>query len=571
MAGVIPGHFMMPPPSRFGRRAGHFLCVFARQRRANTLSFADAKCIPGVRIVARILLIDDDGAGREMAAYNLRKARHRVDEAADGHSGIDCFAAQRHDVVITDVRMPEMSGIDVTREVHELDASVPVLVITAFGNIETAVEAMKAGAFDFLPKPFNRDQLLITVDKALEHKRLENENRELKRRLAGVERSIVFASPAMQELLAMTDRIAASEASVLIAGESGTGKELIARRIHSRSPRVDKPFITVNCGAIPADLIEAELFGHEKGAFTGADRAREGRLRQADGGTLFLDEVAELPPSMQVKLLRFLQEGTVDPLGSDATVSVDVRVIAAGNKDLHDEIKAGRFREDLYFRLNVIELSLPPLRERREDIAVLLQHFIDEFAAGRELEVSPELLHEVERRPWPGNVRELRNACERMVVLCTGETLTPDLLPPFEESGSADTTTQEYGTEAAAAASVPAAAGQPAATETAEASPVTETENPATAQGLPAREAGEASASHLAGSETSVMFPQAGRNSPWPELPEDGLSLLDLEKSVIQRVLTIKGGNVSEAARYLRIPRHILVYRISKYGIVRPR
>ncbi len=452
--------------------------------------------------MARILLIDDDPGGREMAAYNLRKAGHRVDEAADGRSGLDFFLSSRHDMVITDVRMPEMSGIEVAAAVHEADAEVPVLVVTAFGNIETAVEAMKAGAEDFLLKPFSRDQLLLTVDKALGHKKLEHENRELRRKLAGVERPLIYRSQAMKAVVDMADRVAASDASVLISGESGTGKELVARRIHSRSTRSDRPFVAINCAAIPADLMEAELFGHERGAFTGADRARPGRFRQADGGSLFLDEIAELPRPLQGKLLRVVQEGSVDTVGADHSVNVDVRVIAASNRDLNSEVEAGRFREDLYFRLNVIELTVPPLRERPDDISPLFEFFTDEFSAGRDLSVEPELLAALQSRAWPGNVRQLRNLCERMVVLCTGGTLHAADLPAEPGGGPAPS--------------------------------------------------------------------QVGDIDSWPALPAAGLSLLDLEKRVIERVLEMKKGNIAESARYLRIPRHILVYRIEKYGIERP-
>ncbi len=452
--------------------------------------------------MARILFIDDDAGGRQMAVYNLRKAGYQVDEAENGRQGLERFRPESHDLVVTDVRMPEPSGIDVTRTLKERAPDVPVVVITAFADVDTAVAAMKAGALDFVIKPFGRDQLVMTVQRALEHRQLERENRELKRRLLGIERPIIYRSQAMADTVATADRVAQSQASVLVTGESGTGKELIARRIHARSQHDEGPFVVVNCTAIPAELVEAELFGHEKGAFTGATRARAGRFRQADRGTLFLDEVGELPLAVQGKLLRVLQEGVVDVVGADQPVSVDVRIIAATNRDLRGAVNEGAFRQDLYFRLNVVEISVPPLRSRPEDIAILAEHFVREFAAGQEIAISDQVLAELQRRDWPGNVRELRNACERMVVLCQGDTLALDALPE------------------------PAPGRTPQRTD--------------------------------------------GSLENWPELPADGLSLLDLEKNVIQRAFALKKGNISETARYLRIPRHILVYRIEKYGISRP-
>jgi len=299
----------------------------------------------------------------------------------------------------------------------------------------------------------------------------------------------------------VVDRVAATDATVLITGESGTGKEVLARRIHVRSPRAEGPFVVVNCAAIPAELLESELFGHARGAFTGAVRDRAGRFRQASGGTLFLDEVAEIPAALQGKLLRALQERVVDAVGADAPVPVDVRIVAATNRDLGARIREGTFREDLYYRLNVVELVVPPLRERPDDIPPLVTRFVSEFAAGREIAVPAAVVAELSKRPWPGNVRELKNACERMVILCRGDEVSLDDLPP-----------------------APRAAG-----------------------------AGTAE-------DTSASF---------PPLPSEGLSLVDLEKRVIERALRMKGWNITQAALFLRIPRHILVYRIGKYGLRR--
>jgi len=451
--------------------------------------------------MARILFIDDDAAGRQMAVYNLRKAGHVVDEAEDGRRGFEVFDEASHELVVTDVRMPGMSGVEVTRKLHERAPECPVLVITAYADVETAVEAIKAGAYDFVQKPFSRDQLQLVVERALQHRRLTLENRELRRQVRGIERPIVHGSAIMAETIAMVDRVAPSEASVLVTGESGTGKELVARRIHGRSNRADAPFVAVNCAGIPAQLIEAELFGHEKGAFTGAGRARSGRFRQANGGTIFLDEIGELPLASQAKLLRVLQESVVDVLGADEPVAVNVRIIAATNKDLRAEVEAGRFREDLFFRLNVVEIRVPPLRARREDIPELVRSFIVEFSAGEALAVPEEIMDALVARRWVGNVRELRNACERLVILSPTGELTASALPP--EGGISSE--------------------------------------------QPAWEAGQGL-----------------------RLPPEGISLLDLEKTVIEQALARAGGNVSQAARYLRIPRHILVYRIDKYGIKRP-
>lgn len=448
--------------------------------------------------MARILLIDDDAGGRQMAAYNLRKAGHVVTEAEDGAQGLQHFADASHDLVITDVRMPGLSGVEVTAKLNEQDPETLVVVVTAFGNIETAVIAMRAGAHDFVLKPFSREQLLMVVDKALAHRSLAQENKALRREVRGIERPLIYASEQMQATVQMADRVATSDATALVTGESGTGKELIARRIHARSARDSGPFVPVNCAAIPEALVEAELFGYVQGAFTGADQARAGRFRQAQGGTIFLDEVAELPLQTQVKLLRVLQEAMVDVLGADEPIAIDVRVIAATNKDLRAEVAAGRFREDLYYRLNVVEIEVPPLRTRTDDIPELVQYFVETFSKGRDLRVSEAALSSLMSRPWPGNVRELKNACERMVVLCSGAELSVDVLTVHKESNT------------------------PNASE-----------------------------------------------GPWADLPPEGLSLLDLERSLIERVLALKQGNLSEAARYLRVPRHILVYRVEKYGILR--
>jgi two-component system NtrC family response regulator len=452
-------------------------------------------------LAGRILFIDDDAAGREVALFNLRKAGYEVTPAEDGAQGLSAFAASPFDLVITDLKMPGIPGMEVLRKIRAGSPDVPVLVITAFGNVETAVAAMKEGAYDFIGKPFHREQLLLAVEKALDRRRLAAEVRDLRIRASGVGRDVVSDSAAMRRLLDVADRVAATEATVLITGESGTGKEVLARRIHVRSPRAEGPFVAVNCAAIPAELLESELFGHARGAFTGAVRDRAGRFRQASGGTIFLDEVGEIPPPLQGKLLRALQERMVDAVGADAPVPVDVRILSATNRDLRARIREGSFREDLYYRLNVVELAVPPLRERPDDIPPLVERFVSEFAGGREITVPAAVVAELARRPWPGNVRELKNACERMVILCRGDEISLDDLPPAPSGSGAGT----------------------------------------------AEEASAAS----------------------PPLPAEGLSLVDLEKRVIEGALRMKGGNITQAALFLRIPRHILVYRIGKYGLRR--
>ena len=449
----------------------------------------------------RILFVEDDQAGRELGEFNLRRAGYTVDACATGEAGIEAFDANRHTLVITDLRLPGGSGLDVLRAVKQQAPNVPVLIITAYGNVDVAVEAMKAGAYDFIGKPFNRDHLLFTVERALESASLRAEVTELRRRASGVERHVVARSAAMQRVLEVTDRVARSEATVLVTGETGTGKELIARRIHARSARAEGPFVAVNCAAMPADLLESELFGHEKGAFTGATKARLGRFRQATGGSIFLDEVGELPRALQGKLLRVLQERVVDVVGADAPVAVDVRVVAATNQDLAEQVASGTFREDLLYRLNVVEIRVPPLRERPEDIEPLTRHFVEQSGRGRDVELTDEVLAALQRRRWPGNVRQLENACERLVLLSPDGTLRASDLPTVSERDSAP--------------------------------------------------------------------PPLGELNEWPPLPESGLDLVDLEKRVIERALAFKAGNITQTARYLGVPRHVLVYRMSKYGIHR--
>ncbi|MBA2848921.1 sigma-54-dependent Fis family transcriptional regulator [Thermosulfuriphilus ammonigenes] len=445
---------------------------------------------------ARVLLIDDDESFREVMLFNLQEEGLEVDVARDGHEGLNLFFKKDYQLVITDLKMPGADGMEVLRSIKQRSPEVPVVVITAFGDIATAVQAMKEGAYDFLPKPCERDHFKLVVKKALEHFRLKREVQDLRQQLAGGPPELVFQSRAMEKVVALADKVAAYEATVLILGESGTGKELLARRIHHQSPRARGPFVAINCGAIPRDLLESELFGYRKGAFTGADRDKKGRFELANGGTIFLDEIAELPLELQVKLLRVLQERTIDVLGAEGPRPVDVRIIAATNRDLEKMVKEGAFREDLYFRLNVFPIRIPPLRQRPEDIPVLIRHFLKVYGPGRRWRISPAVMNRLKGLSWRGNVRELENICQRMVLLAEGEEITEELLDYLDL---------------------------------------------------------EAPMSNLASTGIS--------------LPPEGISLLDIEKEVIIKALEMNNYNQSQTARFLRIPRHVLLYRIEKYQI----
>jgi len=381
-----------------------------------------------------ILVVDDDTAHRTMLRTLVGGWGYEISEADDGEAAIRLVRERAYDLVLMDVRMLKVSGLEALAAVKTINPAIPVVIMTAFSSVETAVAALKQGAHDYLTKPLDFDKLRVTLERSMEHTRLKAENRALRAELAGrFERSrIVGRSPAMLRLLDTVAQVAPSEATVLISGESGTGKEVIAGALHVNSARRESPFVSLNCAAITESLMESELFGHEKGAFTGAERRREGRFQQADGGTLFLDEVSEMPLSMQAKLLRVLQEREFTRVGGDSLLRVDVRVVAATNTHLPDRIAAGRFREDLYYRLNVVALRLPPLRERREDIPLLAQHFLEMFAAKNRSPVkgfSPQAMDRLIRCEWPGNVRELMNAVERAVVLARADYLTAEDFP----------------------------------------------------------------------------------------------------------------------------------------------
>jgi two-component system response regulator HydG len=375
---------------------------------------------------ATLLVADDDPAVRQGLERTLTREGYRVLLASDGQAALERLQGGGVDLVLSDLKMPGLNGLELLRAAKVVAPEVDVIMLTAFGTVEEAVRAMKEGARDFLTKPFQRAQLIRVIHQALEHRALVEQNRALQRRLDDLLRqgNIIGASPAFRRMMTLVDQVASSSATVLVQGESGTGKELIARAIHEKSPRHAGPFVAVNCAALPETLLESELFGYEKGAFTGAAARKEGRFELADGGTLFLDEVADLSQLTQAKILRVLQEGEFERVGGTRTLRVDVRIVAASNQELAGLVRERRFREDLFYRLNVITITVPPLRERREDIRVLAEHFLRVYAAknNRRLDegCSEEALRRLEGYSWPGNVRELENVIERAVVLARG-------------------------------------------------------------------------------------------------------------------------------------------------------
>lgn len=382
----------------------------------------------------KILIVDDEQSHRTMLKAVLSMEGYVISEADDGISAIKAVENEPFDLVLMDIRMTDMDGIEAMREIKKISPSIPVVMMTAYASVKTAVEALKSDAYDYLTKPLEIEELKILIQKALDHYRLHEENVFLKERLA--DRfdfsKVIGKSRPMKDLFETLSLIAPSDATVLIFGESGTGKELVANAIHQNSLRVEKPFIKVSCAALPETLLESELFGHERGAFTGALTRKAGRFQLANGGTLFLDEVSEMSSATQVKLLRVLQEREFEPLGSTKTIHVDIRLITATNKDLEAEVREGRFREDLFYRLNVIPIRLPSLRERREDIPLLAEHFFRHYQEKNRSSVRgylPKTMDTLIRYDWPGNIRELENTVERAILLCRSEYIMPEDLP----------------------------------------------------------------------------------------------------------------------------------------------
>ena len=384
--------------------------------------------------IERVLVVDDDAPTRELLFEILTRHGCEVLLAADGDQAVKHLEREELDLVLTDVRMPGLSGMDVLGRAREVDRDAPVILMTAYGTIESAVEAMKCGAFDYIVKPVSPDRVDLMLQRVSEWSSLVRENRYLRSQLAGQEAAdeMVGRHPRLVEVIETVRRVAQSKATVLVQGESGTGKELIARLVHYSSPRCENAFITVNCAALSETLLESELFGHERGAFTGAISRREGRFELAHGGTLMLDEISEIPPPLQAKLLRAVEEEEFERVGGTRTIKVDVRLVCTTNRDLTREVAEGRFRDDLYYRLNVVPVVLAPLRERRDDIPLLATYFVRRFArenASPARRVTKEAMQLLKQAPWPGNVRELRNAIQRAVVLATSEEIGPDDLP----------------------------------------------------------------------------------------------------------------------------------------------
>jgi len=386
-----------------------------------------------------VLLVDDEPANLDSLERIFAREGYRTLRAESAAAALELLRGGSVDVVLTDLMMPGLSGQELLKGVRAVAPEAEVVLMTAYGTVEAAVAAMKDGAYDFLTKPLKRHAVLKSVAQALEKRRLVRENKQLRARLAGGASPIVGQSPALRATLDVIRQAAPSSATVLLLGESGTGKELFARALHDHSARAQGPFVPINCAAIPETILESELFGYERGAFTGATQRKEGRIERAQAGTLFLDEVGELSPAVQVKLLRFLQEGEIERLGGSAALRVDCRVVAATNRDLGAQVKEGRFREDLFYRLNVIQVVLPPLRDRTEDVPLLADHFVARYAAKNAKPVralTPAALEALEAYSWPGNVRELENAIERAVVLSQGPELDVDALPQAVQNAS---------------------------------------------------------------------------------------------------------------------------------------
>lgn len=450
-----------------------------------------------------ILLVDDNESQRRVIEFWLKEEKYDVASAGSAEEALLLAAERPFDLVISDIKMPGLNGLELLARLHDRAPEVPVILMTAFGTVSDAVAAMRMGAYDYVLKPLNEDALKVIAAKALEHRKLITENRYLQAFAEKVARfeNLIGHSKKMTELFDLARQVAQRESTVLILGDSGTGKELLAKAIHLNSPRRRGPFVVVNCGAIPENLIESELFGHKKGAFTGAIADRVGKFEAANGGSVFLDEVSELAPALQVRLLRVLQEREVDKVGETRPLSVNVRVIAATNRNLTTMVQDGSFREDLFYRLSVVTLRVPPLRDRREDVPLLVEHFLNKLTLRYSLSprcVHPQAMELLAGYNWPGNVRELENALESVVVLTNKEEIAPDDLPDnIRQQGS------------------------------------------------------RISKIHL-------------------DIPDDGISLEEVEKELLVKALEKTGGNQSKAARFLNITRKTLMYRMEKYGLVPP-
>ena len=448
----------------------------------------------------KILIADDDPSLRRVIQFKLKQKGFDVTAVEDGLLAYETLKSARFDLLLSDMKMPGLDGIELLEKSKEIQSDLEIILITAHATIGEAVEAVKLGAFDYLTKPFEDGQLFAAIEKALKFKKLEDENKSLREQLDGKRflKNVVGISKPFKDVLALIDKVAPTEATVLLTGESGTGKEVMARAIHLRSQRADRPFVPVNCAAIPRELLESELFGHVKGAFTGAIKDRKGKFELANGGTLLLDEISELSIELQAKLLRVIQERIVEPVGAEITREIDIRLIAASNIDLKMRVAQGKFREDLYYRLNIIPIEIPALRDRVDDIPVLIREFLNRFSPDQKIDLDERLLTMLAGYTWPGNIRELENLIERLVILRKSNLLTPADLPP------------EF--------------GKP-------------------------------------------------RHSI-PELKPQGfdgnLTFHEAQKKIIIEALDKHAWNRSRAARHLDIPRHVLIYRMKKYGLDNP-
>lgn len=397
----------------------------------------------------KILVVDDEQIIRESVSYILKKEGYTVSEANDGRVAYDKLVVEPFDLVITDLEMPEMKGIELLQKIMQMNPETSVIIITAYGSLETAISALRSGACDYILKPIEFDELLVKIHRLFEHKRLSIENQYLRRELHRDSNitNLVGKSLPMQRVFDLINKVSATDSTVLITGKSGTGKELVAKAIHFNSKRKDQPFITVNCGAIPETLIESELFGHKKGSFTGAVADRMGYFKAADGGTLFLDEISEMPIQLQVKLLRAIEQKEITPVGISTSIAVDVRIIVATNRDLQKEITAGRFREDLFYRLNIIDIKLPSIAERKEDIPLLVDHFIQRFRQEMKKDIqgidntAMQLLIQHE---WKGEIRELENVIERATIFCNDKYISTNELPELFRSGTNIATNENF-------------------------------------------------------------------------------------------------------------------------------
>ncbi len=446
----------------------------------------------------KILLADDDSSVRRVLQFKLEKKGFKVDTAADGLQALEAIKATPYDLLLSDIRMPKMDGIELLNEAKAAQPAIKVILITAHATVNQAVQAVKLGAFDYITKPFEDEELFVAIEKALQFEKLESENKKLRGKLKKVEsdKKLIGASKPFRQLKSMIHKIADTDATILVTGESGTGKEVVARTIHLESARAEQEFIAVNCAAIPRELIESELFGHTKGAFTGAVRDKKGKFELADEGTLLLDEVSELAIDLQAKLLRVLQENVIEAVGAEVLRPINVRLIAASNVDLRARVRSGKFREDLFYRLNVVPLQVPSLRERRDDIPLLAREFVRKHSEQDEISLDPRLVDKLMEHNWPGNVRELENLIARMVILRRGSKLTVKDLP--DDFGQFDPHDGMDG-----------------------------------------------------GQTTQLTLEEAERN----------LILEALEKT---------GWNKTKAAKRLDIPRHVLIYRLKKFGIDSP-